>query len=211
MKDPLGTFRPVSGAALENDGTELYSLLKDRYKPLGKSSCSVSELSDHDLRIGELEHEITGEDVVGRERYISNGGTPQDPGYRDPRVDGAGLAEAAVAGLIERARSKSQSEEGGKDRSRSRIRAGIPIAAAGLGSAAIAGLYEKSNASKTEKVARREARSEGRDESGSDMDDVAESLYEPSEPKPEELLPANAVNNIFAEWTTLSLSSAQKS
>lgn len=75
----------------------------------------------------------------------------RDPKHRNTRMAQAGLAGAAIAGLVERARSKSR---GGRSRSQSRVRQGIPIAAAGLGSAAIAGIYEKTQANKKEKAAR---------------------------------------------------------
>ena len=84
----------------------------------------------------------------------------RNPSHRNKKIAQAGLAGAAVAGLVERARSKSRG--GGKrERSKSRIRQGIPIAATALGSAAIAGLYEKNQAGKKEKEdkeARREQR-----------------------------------------------------
>ncbi|KAL9137202.1 MAG: hypothetical protein Q9175_001596 [Cornicularia normoerica] len=77
--------------------------------------------------------------------------------HRNKKIAQAGLAGAAVAGLVERARSKSRG--GGKrDRSKSRLRQGLPIAATALGSAAVAGLYEKQQAGKKEKEARREER-----------------------------------------------------
>ena len=82
----------------------------------------------------------------------------RDPSHRKKKIAQAGLAGAAVAGLVERARSKSK----GRERSKSKIRQGIPIAAAGLGSAAIAGLYEKNQATKKEKDARRDERAERR-------------------------------------------------
>ena len=67
------------------------------------------------------------------------------------------VARAAVAGLVDRAGGKSGG--GGKrDRSKSRIRRGLPIAATGLGSAVVAGLYEKQQAGKEEEEARREER-----------------------------------------------------
>jgi hypothetical protein len=74
----------------------------------------------------------------------------RDPDHRNRRIAQAGLASAAAAGIWERVRSKSR---GGKDRerSKSRIRTGVPIAAAGLGGAALAGLYEKNKASKEAK------------------------------------------------------------
>ncbi|KAL8728323.1 MAG: hypothetical protein Q9166_005466 [cf. Caloplaca sp. 2 TL-2023] len=85
----------------------------------------------------------------------------RDPAHRNKKIAQAGLAGAAVAGLVERARSKSRSGRG-KSRSKSRVRTGLPIAAAGLGSAAIAGLYEKNQAGKKEKESRKEARAERR-------------------------------------------------
>ena len=81
----------------------------------------------------------------------------RNPSHRNKKIAQAGLAGAAVAGLVERARSKSRG--GGKrDRSKSRIRQGLPIAATALGSAAIAGLYEKNQAGKKEKESQREER-----------------------------------------------------
>ncbi|MCJ1316437.1 hypothetical protein MMC15_001758 [Xylographa vitiligo] len=79
---------------------------------------------------------------------------PRNPGHRNTRMAQAGLAGAAIAGLVERARSKSR---GGRSRSHSRLRQGIPIAAAGLGSAAIAGLYERRKANQKEEQAREAA------------------------------------------------------
>ncbi len=70
----------------------------------------------------------------------------RNPAHRNKRIAEAGAAGAVVAGLIERARSKSRKRNG--ERSRSRIRTGLPIAAAGLGSAAIAGIYERNKASR---------------------------------------------------------------
>lgn len=72
------------------------------------------------------------------------------PKNRNARVAQAGLATAAAAGIWQRMRSKSR---GGKSRSQSRLRTGVPIAAAGLGGAAVAGLYQRNQA---RKEARRE-------------------------------------------------------
>ena len=77
--------------------------------------------------------------------------------HRNKKIAQAGLAGAAVAGLVERARSKSRGA-GKRERSKSRIRQGIPIAATALGSAAIAGMYERNQAGKKDKEARREER-----------------------------------------------------
>lgn len=72
----------------------------------------------------------------------------RDPEHRNRRIAQAGLASAAAAGIWEKVRSRSR---GGKARSKSRIRQGVPIAAAGLGGAALAGLYEKNKANKEAK------------------------------------------------------------
>ena len=73
--------------------------------------------------------------------------------HRNNQIAQAGRTGAAVAGLVERARSKSR-EGGQRHRSKSRVRKGLPIAATGLGSAAVAGLYEKQQAGKEEQEAR---------------------------------------------------------
>lgn len=102
----------------------------------------------------------------------------RNPAHRNKKIAQAGLAGAAVAGLVERARSKSRGpDKKGRERSKSRVRTGLPIAAAGLGTAAIAGLYERSQANKSEKQdeqqakvmrkERREARREARSRSRS--------------------------------------------
>ncbi len=83
----------------------------------------------------------------------------QDPAHRNKRIAEAGVAGAAIAGLVDHARSNSR---GGRSRSRSRVRKGIPVVAAGLGSAAIAGLYENRKAKNEEKETRREERAERR-------------------------------------------------
>lgn len=84
---------------------------------------------------------------------------PRNAGKRNTRMAQAGLAGAAIAGLVERARSKSR---GGRSRSQSRLRTGIPIAAAGLGSAAVAGLYEKRQANKREEQEKEAAAAENK-------------------------------------------------
>ena len=68
------------------------------------------------------------------------------------KIAQAGLAGPAVAGLVERARSKSR--RGGRSRSRSRFRRETPVASAGLGSAAIAALYENNQSGKKEERSR---------------------------------------------------------
>lgn len=86
--------------------------------------------------------------------YFSDDGYPppgdehRDPEHRNRRIAQAGLASAAAAGIWEKVRSRSR---GGRERSKSKIRQGVPIAAAGLGGAALAGLYEKNKANKEAK------------------------------------------------------------
>ena len=76
----------------------------------------------------------------------------RDPEYRNRRIAQAGLASAAAAGIWERVRSKSRGKNGKScPRSRSRIRQGVPIAAAGLGGAALVELYEKTQVGKVAK------------------------------------------------------------
>ncbi|KAJ5657908.1 uncharacterized protein N7484_001557 [Penicillium longicatenatum] len=65
---------------------------------------------------------------------------------RNKHIAGAGLAGAAVAGLVEHHRSKSRSRKG--ERSHSRLRQALPVVAAGLGTAAATGLWEKKKAEK---------------------------------------------------------------
>ncbi|KAE8145472.1 hypothetical protein BDV25DRAFT_164594 [Aspergillus avenaceus] len=68
---------------------------------------------------------------------------------RRKHMAGAGLAGAAVAGLVERARSRSRSRKR-ESRSHSRLRKALPVVAAGLGTAAATGLYEKHKGKKEE-------------------------------------------------------------
>ena len=89
----------------------------------------------------------------------------RNPSHRNKRIAEAGVAGAAVAGLIERARSKSRKRDG--ERSRSKLRTGLPIAAAGLGSAAIAGIYERNKANKQEDLEAAEERRKSRPRSRS--------------------------------------------
>jgi hypothetical protein len=99
--------------------------------------------------------------------------------HRKKRMAEAGLAGAAVAGLVEAAHSRSRSHKGQRNRSRSQsvIRKGIPVVATALGSAAIAGLYEKNKAKKEEAAAeeRRRSRSKSQTRSANYPDPTRES------------------------------------
>ncbi|EXJ88703.1 hypothetical protein A1O1_05635 [Capronia coronata CBS 617.96] len=96
--------------------------------------------------------------------------TARNPKHRNKRIAEAGAAGAVVAGLIDRARSKSRARDG-KERSRSRIRQALPIVAAGLGSAALAGLYEKNKAKKeAEEIAKEQRRARSRSRSRAKSD-----------------------------------------
>ncbi|KAJ5920976.1 hypothetical protein N7466_009302 [Penicillium verhagenii] len=79
---------------------------------------------------------------------------------RNKHIAGAGLAGAAVAGLVEHHRSKSRSRKG--ERSHSRLRQALPVLAAGLGTAAATGIWEKRKAEKEGK----ESKSRGTSRSG---------------------------------------------
>lgn len=79
-----------------------------------------------------------------QERDLSVGSdSALNKNHRNSTIAKAGLASAAVAGVVDHVRSRSR---GG--RSRSRFRTGAPIAAAGIGGAALAGLYEHQKAKK---------------------------------------------------------------
>ncbi|KAJ6109912.1 hypothetical protein N7486_002147 [Penicillium sp. IBT 16267x] len=83
---------------------------------------------------------------------------------RNKHIAGAGLAGAAVAGLVEHHRSNSRSRKG--ERSHSRLRQALPVIAAGLGTAAATSLWEKKKAEKEGKESRsRETSRSGRSRS----------------------------------------------
>lgn len=92
-----------------------------------------------DDTLSELENDPTADDA-------------RNPKHRNKRIAEAGAAGAVVAGLIERARSKS------RPRDQSKVRQALPVVAAGLGSAALAGLYEKNKAKKEAEVVQKEER-----------------------------------------------------
>lgn len=77
-----------------------------------------------------------------RNQSSGSGSESDDPDIKKDKqkktIAKAGLASAAVAGLVDRARSKSRPGQ-----SRSKVRALGPIVGAGLGGAALAGLYEQ--------------------------------------------------------------------
>ncbi|KAJ5151063.1 uncharacterized protein N7482_010315 [Penicillium canariense] len=79
-----------------------------------------------------------------------------DESKRRQHMAGAGLAGAAVAGLVEHARSRSRSRKG--ERSHSRLRKALPVVGAGLATAAATGFYEKKKAEKEGALVPHEAR-----------------------------------------------------
>ncbi|KAJ5977529.1 hypothetical protein N7501_000871 [Penicillium viridicatum] len=95
---------------------------------------------------------------------------------RRKHMAGAGLAGAAVAGLVEKVRSHSRSRKGERSRSRSRLRQALPIVGAGLATAAATGLYEKNKGDKDEK----EGSSRGRQRSRSRSRAPSQSYPDPS-------------------------------
>ncbi|KAK4861370.1 hypothetical protein LT330_004286 [Penicillium expansum] len=93
-----------------------------------------------------------------RSRVASRGRSEKDGEHgersmseRRKHMAGAGLAGAAVAGLVEKVRSHSRSRKGERSRSHSRLRQALPIVGAGLATAAATGLYEKKKSDKEEK------------------------------------------------------------
>ena len=104
-----------------------------------------------------------------RRRASSVGREGSDDGrslsQRRKHMAGAGVAGAAVAGLVERARSKSRSRKGERSRSRSKLRQALPIVATGLGTAAATGLYEKNKNKKEEERSRHRRRRHSRSRS----------------------------------------------
>lgn len=95
---------------------------------------------------------------------------------RRKHMAGAGLAGAAVAGLVEKVRSHSRSRKGERSRSRSKFRQALPIAAAGLATAAATGIYEKKKGEKDEK----EGATRGRHRSRSRSRAPSESFPDPA-------------------------------
>ncbi|KUM58969.1 hypothetical protein ACN42_g8170 [Penicillium freii] len=118
-----------------------------------------------------------------RSRAVSRGRSEKDGeqgergmSERRKHMAGAGLAGAAVAGLVEKVRSHSRSRKGERSRSRSRLRQALPIVGAGLATAAATGLYEKNKGDKDEK----EGSSRGRQRSRSRSRAPSQSYPDPS-------------------------------
>ncbi|KAL4735724.1 hypothetical protein BDV11DRAFT_208230 [Aspergillus similis] len=82
--------------------------------------------------------------------------------HRRKHMAEAGLAGAAVAGLVERARSRSRSRRRSRSRSKSRIRKALPVVAAGLGSAVAANIWDKKKDKEAEEEPRRKDRHRSR-------------------------------------------------
>jgi hypothetical protein len=112
-------------------------------------------------------------DVTATTATTNNGNSS----HRNKRMVEAGLAGATVAGLIERARSKSRTRKGERARSQNRLKQALPILALGATSAAAVGLYEKTKAKNSEeeevKSTRSRSRSRRRSRSRSAMHDPA--------------------------------------
>ncbi|KAL4751655.1 hypothetical protein BDW72DRAFT_173087 [Aspergillus terricola var. indicus] len=82
--------------------------------------------------------------------------------HRRKHMAEAGLAGAAVAGLVERARSRSRSRRRSRSQSKSRIRKALPVVAAGLGSAVAANIWDKKKDKEAEEEPRRKDRHRSR-------------------------------------------------
>lgn len=123
-----------------------YAINRARSKKAGSDTDDRRSRSRH--RRGSRTRDMSASD--------SGSGGDKKSGIRSNMAK-AGLAAAAAAGLVERARSQ---ERGPRERSKSRVRQALPVAAAGLGGAALAGLYTKNKEGKK--------KSKGRDRSRSD-------------------------------------------
>ncbi|KAJ5175162.1 uncharacterized protein N7482_001039 [Penicillium canariense] len=157
-------------------------------------------------------------------RYIASSETDSAPNGDDNRrvVARAGLAGAAVAGLVERARSRSRQRRYERERSCSRRRQGVPIATAGLGTAAIVALFAKRKAkrqrqSESPKPPHRalsgpvpevsRGNSEESSFTGDDIKDEAvekEPVEEPVEERHPEQISTVSLDEFMLQWTTLS-------
>ncbi|KAJ5102956.1 hypothetical protein N7532_003485 [Penicillium argentinense] len=85
-------------------------------------------------------------------RSEKGGDDARSESKRRQHMAGAGLAGAAVAGLVEHHRSRSRARKGERSKSHSRLRKALPVLAAGVGTAAATGFYEKKRPKKTEKT-----------------------------------------------------------
>ncbi|KAF7719479.1 Uncharacterized protein PECH_005235 [Penicillium ucsense] len=104
-------------------------------------------------------------------------------GERKTHMVEAGLAGAAVAGLVDHARNRSRSRKG--ERSQSRLRKAIPVIGAGLATAAATGLYEKKKAERDAKgpadgSEERRSRSRSRSRSRAPSEAYADPSREPA-------------------------------
>jgi len=100
------------------------------------------------------------DDYYDDDRHGRSRSRHADPKHRASQMAKAGVATAAVAGIVEHFRNKSKKRDG--SRSKSRIRTGAEIAAAGLAGAGVAGLYEGRKAKEDREEAEVEARRDRR-------------------------------------------------
>ncbi|CAI6335454.1 unnamed protein product [Periconia digitata] len=155
----IGTLAAVAGigalayaAGRKNNKVEKTTVIEDRRSRSRRRKSSVSRSRARS----------TGSRGRSASRPASE--SALDPEHRNRRAAQAGLATAAVAGIVEHHRNKSRERKG--ERSRSRIRTGVPIAAAGVAGAAVTGLYERQKAKKEAKELSR-SRSRSRSKSRS--------------------------------------------
>jgi hypothetical protein len=156
----VGALAYAAGRKNKDKGTTTVIEHEHRHRHRSHSRKSRSRKRGHSRRARSRSVTVIESDG-GRSRSASR---HTDAKHRNNRVAQVGLASAAVAGLVERKRSKSRQREGKK--SHSRVREGIPIAAAGVTGAAVAGLYEKRKAKKeTRELSRSRSRSKSRSRS----------------------------------------------
>lgn len=129
---------PFSGGLTKLAGVALVGALAGYVATKGKDGGALGKLTNRN-----------NSKSRGSSRNQSSGSESDDSDIKKDKqrktIAKAGLATAAVAGLVDRARSKSRPGQ-----SRSKVRALGPIVGAGLGGAALAGLYEQQKDKKKE-------------------------------------------------------------
>jgi len=142
----------------------------DHLKTLKKYGLGAAALAAAAIAANSMGKNKDNDDRRSRSRHRR--GSSDDSGvddarnksHRNKRMAEAAGAGALVAGLVEKARSKSRSRKGEQP---SLARQAIPVVAAGLGSAALAGVYENRKAKKETEAAEREKRARSRHRSHS--------------------------------------------
>jgi hypothetical protein len=125
----------------------------------------------------------------------------EDPKHRRATIAKAGVATAAVAGVVEHFRNKSRKRSG--ERSKSKLRTGAEIAATGLAGAAVAGLYENRKAKQDREADEEEIRRENRKRSRSRSRARSTGAYEDPGVDPELGMVQYGTEPVYTQHTTV--------